>query len=50
MPWGSWINDLPEDHNVEQGEGFSITFRRSGTCHYVRTLHDKDMDGEVTVP
>jgi plastocyanin len=38
-----------EDHKVEQGESFSITFDTPGTYHYVCTLHSKDMDGEVIV-
>jgi plastocyanin len=38
-----------EDHKVEQGESFSITFDSPGTYHYVCTLHSKDMDGEVIV-
>jgi plastocyanin len=37
------------DHEVEQGESFSITFDKAGTYHYVCTLHSKDMDGEVIV-
>jgi len=41
--------DGEEDHEVEQGESFSITFDRTGTYHYVCTLHSKDMDGEVIV-
>jgi plastocyanin len=38
-----------EDHKVEQGKSFSITFDDPGTYHYVCTLHSKDMDGEVIV-
>ena len=41
--------DGQEDHEVGQGESFSITFDTPGTYHYVCTLHSKDMDGEVTV-
>jgi plastocyanin len=41
--------DGQEDHEVEQGESFSITFDTPGTYHYVCTLHSKDMDGEVVV-
>jgi plastocyanin len=41
--------DGQEDHKVEQGESFSITFDTPGTYHYVCTLHSKDMDGEVIV-
>jgi plastocyanin len=38
-----------EDHEVEQGESFSITFDEPGTYRYVCTLHSQDMDGEVIV-
>jgi plastocyanin len=41
--------DGQEDHEVEQGESFSITFEEPGTYHYVCTLHRQDMDGEVIV-
>jgi plastocyanin len=41
--------DGQEDHKVEQGESFSITFDTPGTYHYVCTLHSKDMDGQVIV-
>ena len=41
--------DGQEDHKVEQGESFSITFDTPGTYHYVCTLHSQDMDGEVIV-
>jgi plastocyanin len=41
--------DGQEDHKVEQGESFSITFDTPGTYHYVCTLHSNDMDGEVIV-
>jgi plastocyanin len=41
--------DGQPDHEVEQGESFSITFDEPGTYHYVCTLHSKDMDGEVIV-
>ena len=41
--------DGQEDHTVEQGESFSITFDTPGTYHYVCTLHSKDMDGTVIV-
>jgi plastocyanin len=41
--------DGQEDHKVEQGEAVSITFDEPGTYHYVCTLHENDMDGEVIV-
>ena len=41
--------DGQEDHEVEQGESFSIKFDKPGTYHYVCTLHSQDMDGEVIV-
>jgi plastocyanin len=41
--------DGQEDHKVEQGESFSLTFDTPGTYHYVCTLHSQDMDGEVIV-
>ena len=41
--------DGQEDHKVEQGESVSIDFDTPGTYHYVCTLHEKDMDGEVIV-
>jgi plastocyanin len=41
--------DGQEDHKVERGESVSIEFDRSGTYHYVCTLHSQDMDGEVIV-
>ena len=41
--------DGHEDHKVDRGESFSITFDTPGTYHYVCTLHSKDMDGEVIV-
>jgi len=41
--------DGQQDHEVGQGETFSITFDTPGTYHYVCTLHSKDMDGEVIV-
>jgi plastocyanin len=41
--------DGQEDHKVEQGETVSITFDEPGTYHYVCTLHENDMDGEVIV-
>ena len=41
--------DGQEDHKVEQGESFSITFDEPGSYRYVCTLHSKDMDGEVIV-
>ena len=37
------------DHEVEQGETFSLAFERPGTYRYVCTLHSRDMDGEVVV-
>jgi len=41
--------DGQDDHKVERGESFSITFDKPGTYHYVCTLHSKDMSGEVIV-
>jgi plastocyanin len=41
--------DGQEDHKVEQGESVSIDFDTPGTYHYVCTLHETDMDGEVIV-
>ena len=41
--------DGQEDHQVDQGERVSITFDEPGTYHYVCTLHEQDMDGEVIV-
>lgn len=41
--------DGREDHEVEQGESVSIDFDTPGTYHYVCTLHEQDMDGEVIV-
>jgi plastocyanin len=41
--------DGQEDHKVEQDETVSITFDEPGTYHYVCTLHENDMDGEVIV-
>jgi plastocyanin len=41
--------DGQEDHKVEQDESVSITFDTPGTYHYVCTLHENDMDGEVIV-
>jgi plastocyanin len=41
--------DGQEDHKVEQGESVSIAFDTPGTYHYVCTLHEQDMDGEVIV-
>jgi plastocyanin len=41
--------DGQEDHEVDQGESFSIKFDTPGTYHYVCTLHSQDMDGEVIV-
>jgi plastocyanin len=38
-----------EDHKVERGESFSITFDEPGTYDYVCTLHEHDMTGEVIV-
>ena len=41
--------DGQEDHRVGQDESVSIAFETAGTYHYVCTLHEKDMDGEVIV-
>jgi plastocyanin len=41
--------DGQEDHRVDQGGTVSITFDEPGTYHYVCTLHERDMDGEVIV-
>jgi plastocyanin len=41
--------DGQEDHKVERGESVSIAFDGPGTYHYVCTLHEQDMDGEVIV-
>ena len=41
--------DGREDHTVDRGESFSITFDKAGTYHYVCTLHIQNMDGEVIV-
>ena len=41
--------DGQEDHKVERGESVSIAFDAPGTYHYVCTLHEQDMDGEVIV-
>ena len=41
--------DGQEDHEVGQGESVSIAFLEAGTYHYVCTLHEQDMDGEVVV-
>ncbi|MGH3064916.1 MAG: cupredoxin domain-containing protein [Gaiellaceae bacterium] len=41
--------DGQEDRKVERGESVSIAFDAPGTYHYVCTLHEQDMDGEVIV-
>jgi plastocyanin len=41
--------DGQEDNEVERGESVSITFDTPGTYHYVCTLHEQDMEGEVIV-
>jgi plastocyanin len=41
--------DGQEDHKVARGESISIAFDEPGTYHYVCTLHEQDMDGEVIV-
>jgi plastocyanin len=41
--------DGQEDHKVGRGDSVSITFDKSGTYHYVCTLHSNDMDGKVIV-
>ena len=55
----TWTNDdnfthtveveVGDDHEVEPGDSFSVTFDEPGTFRYVCTLHSKDMDGEVIV-
>jgi plastocyanin len=41
--------DGQEDHEVEPGESFSITFDEPGAYGYVCTLHRQDMSGKVSV-
>ena len=41
--------DGQEDHKVGRGDSVSIAFDAPGTYHYVCTLHEQDMDGEVIV-
>jgi plastocyanin len=41
--------DDQDDHEVGRGDSVSIAFERTGTYHYVCTLHSQDMDGEVIV-
>ena len=41
--------DGQENHEVGQGETVSIAFVEAWTYHYVCTLHEQDMDGEVVV-
>lgn len=41
--------DGREDHQVDRGDSFSITFDEPGTYHYVCTLHSQNMEGEVIV-
>jgi plastocyanin len=41
--------DGQEDHTVDRGDSFSLTFDKPGTYHYVCTLHRHDMEGEVIV-
>lgn len=41
--------DGQEDHEVGRGDSVSIAFDTPGTYHYVCTLHEQDMDGEVIV-
>ena len=41
--------DGREDHKVDKGDSFSLTFEKAGTYHYVCTLHSQDMEGEVIV-
>ena len=41
--------DGQDDHKVERGQSFSITFDKPGTYHYICTLHSMDMEGEVIV-
>ena len=41
--------DGQEDHEVDRGDSVSVRFDTPGTYHYVCTLHEQDMDGEVIV-
>ena len=41
--------DGQDDHEVGRGDSVSIRFDTPGTYHYVCTLHEQDMDGEVIV-
>ena len=41
--------DGQQDHKVGRGDSVSIAFDAPGTYHYVCTLHEQDMDGEVIV-
>jgi plastocyanin len=41
--------DGQDDHKVDRGESVSISFDQPGRYHYVCTLHEQDMDGEVVV-
>jgi plastocyanin len=41
--------DGEDDHKVGRGDSVSITFAKSGTYHYVCTLHSRDMHGTVIV-
>jgi plastocyanin len=41
--------DGQDDHKVDRGDSFSVTFDEPGTYHYVCTLHRQDMEGEVIV-
>lgn len=41
--------DGQEDHEVGRGDSVSIAFDAPGTYHYVCTLHEQDMDGQVIV-
>ena len=41
--------DGQEDHEVDRGDSVSIRFDAPGRYHYVCTLHEQDMDGEVIV-
>jgi plastocyanin len=41
--------DGHEDHKVDRGDSFSISFDKVGTYDYICTLHSHDMQGTVVV-
>jgi len=41
--------DGQSDHKVDRGDSVSIEFDKTGTYHYVCTLHSRDMSGTVIV-